>query len=275
MIVAISGSVALLGDTIHNFADALTALPLGLAFWVGRRPATNRYTYGFGRAEDLAGVFIVITIAASSAFTAFVAGNRLAHPRHLHEVGWVIGAGLVGFAGNEFVAIYRTAGGTPHRIGRPCRRWAACPHRRVHVSFGRHRRRHRRRWLAASRPRRRPADHGRDRPRPQERSRDIYRRLMDAVDPALVDEITGVLASSPGIEAVQSVRVRWVGHELHAETEVTSDADLTLAQAHDIAEEAQHRLLHRVPRLARAAVHSSPCGHDGTDPHALTAHHFQ
>ena len=57
--VAFSGSVALLGDTLHNFADALTAVPLGIAFLLGRRAATRRFTYGYGRAEDLAGIVIV------------------------------------------------------------------------------------------------------------------------------------------------------------------------------------------------------------------------
>ncbi|MDQ2728965.1 MAG: cation diffusion facilitator family transporter, partial [Actinomycetota bacterium] len=101
VIFAASGSVALLADTIHNFADALTAIPLAAAFWLSRRPATRRYTYGYGRSEDLAGIFIVATIAASSAVAAWAAINRLLHPHHVHLVGWVIAAGLVGFVGNE------------------------------------------------------------------------------------------------------------------------------------------------------------------------------
>src|ERR1700674_943189 len=107
VVVVLSGSVALLADTIHNFADALTALPLGLAFWLSRRPATKRYTYGYGRSEDLAGIFIVVTIAVSSAVAGWEAVNRLVHPHHVHKVGWVIVAGLVGCAGNELVAVYR------------------------------------------------------------------------------------------------------------------------------------------------------------------------
>src|ERR1019366_9123170 len=100
-IVAVSGSVALLGDTVHNFADALTALPLGLAFWLGRRPATRRYTYGYRPAEDLAGIFIVAVIATTSAFTAYAAIHRLVHPVTIHRVGLVMAAGVVGFLGNE------------------------------------------------------------------------------------------------------------------------------------------------------------------------------
>ena len=103
---------------------------------------------------------------------------------------------------------------------------------------------------------------------------DIYRRLMDAVDPELVEQVTAVLAASDGIESVDAVRIRWVGHELRAEVEVSSAGDVTLVDAHDIAERAHHQLLHDVPRLARVTVHTSPAGVGGVDPHALTAHHF-
>jgi hypothetical protein len=86
VVVAVSGSVALLGDTMHNAADALTALPLGVAFVAVRRPPTRRYTYGYGRAEDLAGIAIVLTIAASSALAAYAAISRLMHPRHVSDL---------------------------------------------------------------------------------------------------------------------------------------------------------------------------------------------
>src|SRR6185437_12503963 len=114
-VVAISGSVALLGDTLHNAADALTAVPLGIAFVVGRRPPTRRYTYGYGRAEDLAGVVIVVVIAASSALAAYEAVTRLLHPQRVSDLAAVAVAALVGFAGNELVARYRIR--TGRRIG--------------------------------------------------------------------------------------------------------------------------------------------------------------
>src|SRR5215469_7636823 len=106
-VVALSGSVALLGDTLHNAADALTAVPLAIAFIAGRRPPTRRYTYGYGRAEDLAGVVIVVIIAASSALTAYEAATRLAHPRAVSNLAVVAIAAVIGFAGNEVVAQYR------------------------------------------------------------------------------------------------------------------------------------------------------------------------
>src|SRR5262249_36035382 len=111
-VVAISGSVALLGDTLHNAADALTAVPLGVAFVAGRRPPTRRYTYGYGRAEDLAGVMIVVLILASSALAAYEAVNRLLHPQRVSDLLAVAVAALVGFTGNELVARYRV------RVGR-------------------------------------------------------------------------------------------------------------------------------------------------------------
>jgi cation diffusion facilitator family transporter len=274
LILLASGSVALLADTIHNAADALTALPLGLAFWLGRRPANRRFTYGYGRAEDLAGVLIVVTIAASSILTAVLAVDRLVSPRAVHHLGWVAVAGVVGFVGNEVVARYRI--GVGRRIGSAAL-VADGHHARtdgltslavvagaIGVAAG---------WSGAD---------------PvfglaitvgilavvRRAGRDVSRRLMDAVPEDLVDHVTTVVAGTPGIEAVEVVRVRWIGHELHAEAEVTSDGTLTLADAHDIAEQARHRLLHEVRRLTSVTIHSSPVAGPGSDPHQLTAHHF-
>jgi cation diffusion facilitator family transporter len=274
VVVLMSGSVALLGDTIHNFADALTAIPLGIAFVMGRRAANRRYTYGYGRAEDLAGIFIVLMIAASAALAAYEAIDRLLHPRDVRHVGLVIAAGIIGFIGNELVAVYRI------RVGRKIGSAALVAdglHARtdgltslavvvgaVLVAAG---------WQQAD---------------PivglvitvailsilRSAARDIYRRLMDSVEPELVDQVERVLAGVDGIETVDSVRIRWIGHELRAEAEIVSDADLTFPAAHAIAEEARHRLLHEVPRLADALIHTSPCAHDGDDGHAATAHHF-
>src|SRR5260370_28702869 len=111
-VVAISGAVALLGDTLHNSADALTAVPLGLAFVLARRPPTRSYTYSYGRAEDLAAVAIVVAIAVSSIVTAGVAIELLLHPRDVTNLAPVAAAALAGVAGNELVALYRV------RVGR-------------------------------------------------------------------------------------------------------------------------------------------------------------
>ncbi len=112
VIVVISGSVALLADTIHNFSDALTAIPLWIAFALGTKAATRRYTYGYGRAEDLAGLFVIAMITLSAIIAGIESVRRLINPVPIQHVGWVAAAGLVGFIGNELVAIYRI------RVGR-------------------------------------------------------------------------------------------------------------------------------------------------------------
>ena len=268
-IVVESHSVALLADTIHNFGDALTAIPLGIAFWLSKRPANRRYTYGYGRAEDLAGVAIVLTIAASSLIAAYEAIRRLWHPQHPSHLWWVAAAGLVGFIGNELVALYRIR--TGRRIGSAAL-VADGLHARTDgltslavvigaagVAAG---------WRAAD---------------PivgllitaailgivRNAGRDVVRRLMDSVDPHLVDEVRQTLLHADGVQGVERVRVRWIGHELHAEAEIISDAHLSLIDGHHVAHDAEHDLLHAVPRLTSALIHVSP---DGSRPHGQ-AHH--
>src|SRR3954451_20484665 len=112
VVVFLSGSVALLADTIHNFGDAATAIPLGLAFWFARKKPSNRFTFGYGRVEDLAGVWIVLTILASAIFAGYESIQRIFHPQEISHLSAVIGASIIGFVGNEVVAIFRI------RVGR-------------------------------------------------------------------------------------------------------------------------------------------------------------
>ncbi len=275
LVVAVSGSVALLGDALHNFADALTALPLGLAFLLGRRPANRRYTYGYGRAEDLAGIAIVVVIALSSLAAGYESVLRLIHPRPVHAL-WAVGiASLIGFVGNELVARYRI--GVGRRIGS-----AAL------VADGLHARTDGLTSLAVLVGAIGVAA-GFRRADPivglvitiaiavvlRGAARDVYRRLMDSVDPVILDQAQAVLAKVPGVEKVGQVRMRWIGHSLRAEVDVAVDEDLTVARGHVIAEEARHALLHGVPRLTSAIVHADPCGHAGGDPHRATSHHVE
>ena len=275
VIVFVSHSVALLADSIHNFADALTAIPLGIAFWLGRKAANRRYTYGYGRAEDLAGITIVVAITGSSILAGWEAIDRLAHPRSVNQVGWVIAAGMIGFIGKELVARYRI------RVGRKIGSAAL-------VADGLHARTDGYTSLAvaagglAVAAGLRLAD-------PivgllitvaiaailKDAALEIFRRLMDSVDPELVDKIEAVLSGVPGVEGIESVRVRWVGRQLFAEVSLVSDRDLSLSAAHQIAEVAHHKLLHEVPRLAEVTIHSNPCGHSGDETHPLLAHHRQ
>jgi cation diffusion facilitator family transporter len=260
--VVISRSVALLGDTLHNVADALTAVPLGIAFVLGRRAATRRYTYGFGRAEDLAGIVIVLVIAASSMLAGYAAVRRLLHPAGVTHLPYVAAAAVLGFAGNEIVARYRITVG--RRIGSAAL-VADGLHARTDgytslavllgaggVAIG---------WRWAD---------------PvvgllitiaiafvlKDAAREVYRRLMDAVDPALVDQAEQTLRATPSVLGVSDVRMRWIGHQLRAECAITVAGTDTVVAAHAIAHDAEHRLMHAIPRLTAAAVHAEP---DSTD----------
>jgi cation diffusion facilitator family transporter len=274
VVVALSGSVALLGDTVHNTADALTAVPLGIAFVLGRRAATRRFTYGYGRAEDLAGIAIVLTIAASAVFAAWTAVDRLLDPRPVEHLPAVAVAALVGFAGNEWVARYRI------RVGRAIGSAALVAdglHARtdgftslaVLVSAG-------------------GAALGWRLVDPlvglaitaaialvlRDAAREVFRRVMDAVDPALVDRAERALREVAGVREVGELRLRWIGHRLRAEVAVVVDGEATVRQAHAIAVDAEHALLHAVPRLTAALVHADPAPVPGeADPHLPLAHH--
>jgi cation diffusion facilitator family transporter len=272
-VVAISGSVALLGDTLHNAADALTAVPLGIAFVVGRRPPTRRYTYGYGRAEDLAGVVIVVVIAASSALAGYEAVTRLAHPRPVSHLIAVAAAAVIGFTGNELVARYRI------RVGRKIGSAAL-------VADGLHARTDGFTSLAVLLGVAGVAI-GWDWADPvigltitvailavlRQAAREIYRRLMDAVEPALVDQVEQTLRATPGVLDAGQVRLRWIGHHLRAECEVIVDAGASAVQAHRVAVDAEHNLLHALPRLAAALVHADPHAQAGDDHHAVLAPH--
>jgi cation diffusion facilitator family transporter len=273
LVVLWSGSVALLGDTLHNLADALTALPLGLAFLLGRRPANRRYTYGYGRAEDLAGVAVVVVIAASAAAAAVAAIGRLLHPHRVDHLLAVAAAAVIGFLANEWVARYRI------RVGRRIGSAAL-------VADGLHARADGYTSLAVllgaggAALGWRWADPAvgllitlailfvlRD------AAREVYRRLMDAVDPATVDAVEATLRATPGVLDVGALHVRWLGHRLRAECAIVVDARLSVTQAHAIAVDAEHRLIHDVPRLRGATVHADPAPHTGDDHHAPLADH--
>ena len=269
----VTGSVALLADTIHNFSDALTAVPLWIAFVLGRRAASRRYTYGYGRAEDLAGVFIVAMIALSAVVAGYESVRRLLEP----AAGQRPRGGHRGRA--DRVRRQRSRRDVPDpgraadRIGGAGRRRPARADRRltslavVVGAVG----------VLAGFPLADPIVgllitvailvvlKG--------AATDIYRRLMDAVDPTLVDTAEASLRAVPGVLDVEELRLRWIGHRLRAEVGVVVDARLSVIAAHDVATAAHHRLLHDVPKLIEATVHVSPSVHDGADHHAEIAHH--
>jgi cation diffusion facilitator family transporter len=260
VVAVASGSVALLGDTLHNVADALTAIPLGVAFLIGRRAANRRYTYGYGRAEDLAGLFVVAVIAASAALATWQAVGRLLHPQPVHHLWYVAAAALAGFVGNEWVARYRIRAG--RRIGS-----AAL------VADGQHARSDGLTSLAVLLGAGGVAI-GWNWADPVvglliaalilhvlvDAARTVFRRLLDGVDPALLDDAEAALAATPGVTSVGAVRLRWTGHRLRAEAEIAVASSLTITAAHAIALDAEHQLTHALPHLAAATVHLDPAG---------------
>jgi cation diffusion facilitator family transporter len=233
-LVLVTGSVALLADTVHNFSDALTAVPLWVAFVLGRRSASRRYTYGYGRAEDLAGLFIVVVVLLSAVVAAWQSLDRLIHPHAPDNLGWLAVAGVIGFVGNESVAIYRIRVG--RRIGS-----AALVADGVHArtdgftslavvvgALGV--------WLGFP-----LADPiigiliavaifvlliG--------TVRSIGRRLMDGIEPDLLATAEHAVEHVEGVQGVRTLRLRWVGHRLQGEATVLV-GERTLADAERIA----------------------------------------
>ena len=274
IVVVASGSVALFGDALHNGADALTGIPLFLAFRLGRRPPTRRFTYGFGKAEDLAGVVVIALISASAVLAAYEAIDRLLHPQKVTHLAVLMIAAVVGFVGNEVVAQFRIR--TGKRIGSAALE-ADGIHARtdgvtsllvlvgaIGVALGAD-------WadpvvgllIAAA-----IAVVG------WQAVRSIGWRLLDAVDPLFIDQIRKVAGTTPGVVVVSEVRARWMGHRLLAQVRLGVDGTISVAQAHGIAEDAHHRLLHEVRNLSDAIIHVDPEG-TGLDPHAVTRHHSE
>lgn len=272
-IALVSGSVALFADLVHNIADAMTSVPLWIAFVVGRRAHTSSYPYGYRRAEDLAGVFIVVIIAASLVLVGWESIHRLLDPQPMEHLAWVLLAGVIGVAGNEAVAVYRL------RVGRRIGSAAL-------VADGYHARSDTLASLAVV-----IAVGGTWFGYPivdpivgllicvliawilKSTAQQLFRRLMDGVEPDVIAHIAEVVTVVDGVQAVDRVRARWLGHRMLADVNVTVDRDLSVAAGHAVAEDVRHALLHEVRHLEDASVHVNPCNHDGSDPHDTTAHH--
>jgi cation diffusion facilitator family transporter len=258
LVVVLTGSVALLADTIHNFSDALTAVPLFIAFRLSRRAPNRRYTYGYRRAEDLAGLFVLAMIAVSAVVAAWEAVGRLIDPRPLDHLGVLVAAGLIGFVGNELVALYRI------REGRAIGSAAL-------VADGHHARTDGFTSLAVA-VGALGVWAGFDRADPivglviaaaifavlRGAGRLVYGRLMDAVDPALVDEIEHQVGHAPGVEAVGETRLRWLGHRLAADVTISVDPATSVDRAEQIAAAARARLTARIAHLDDVHIQVRP-----------------
>ena len=271
-VVLLSGSVALLADTIHNFADAATAIPLGVAFWLARRGATPRFTYGLGRVEDLAGLAIIVTILASAIAATYAAIHRLLHPEPVALLWAVMAASVIGFIGNEAVAIFRI------RVGRQIGSAALIAdgyHARIDgwtslaVLVGAMAV-----WLGYP-----LAD-------PVvgllisiaifvlvwQSAGPILVRTLDGVETQALQAIVHAASHVPGVTEVTDVRARWIGHRLHADLSITVPGTLSVGESHAVAKAVRHELLHHLPHLGSMTVHVDPEGEGGERHHRIGEH---
>lgn len=276
-VVLVSGSVALLADMIHNIGDAVTAVPLSIAFVLARRKPSARFTYGYGRAEDLAGVTVVLIILASALVAAYEAIHRLFHPATVTQLGWLAAAGVVGFVGNEMVAIFRI------RVGREIDSAALIAdgyHARtdgltslavVIGALGV--------WLGFP-----LAD-------PiigllitltifgivWQSSKAVLERMLDGVDPRITADIRHAAEHVPGISQVLDVRARWMGHRMAAELDVGMDGSLSLREVDALTRKFEKEIFAHVPALSSARIRARP--YDPGAPQssegetAMTPHH--
>ncbi len=271
-VVFFTGSVALLADTIHNFGDALTAIPLWGAFVLGRRKPTRRFTYGYGRAEDLAGLAIVAMILLSAGVAGYESIRRIFEPQPVQYLWAVVAASIIGFVGNEAVAWFRI------KVGREIGSAALVAdgyHARVDgltslaVLVGAI-------GVALGYPLADPIvgllitlailkivwDS----------SKSIFARILDGADPQIVDEIEHAATHAEGVRAVTDVRVRWLGHRLRAELCITVEPTLSVSEGHTIALDVRHQLLHHLPYLFDAAIHVDPADASGAEHHHIHDH---
>jgi len=267
-----SGSIALLADAIHNLGDGATAVPLGIAFILGRRKPSKRFTYGYGRVEDLAGLAVVLTILASAAFAGYQSINRLFHPQPVGYL-WAVAIGaIVGFIGNESVAVFRI------KVGKEMGSAAL-------IADGYHARTDgiasltvlvsaigvylgypladpiigiimtililRIVWESAAA---------------------VFTRILDGVDPDVPDKIKDQAKQTKGVEDVTEVRVRWLGHRMHAELNLAVNQSLSVEEGHNISTQVRHNLLHNLQFLSGVTIHVDPTNASGEKHHEIAEH---
>jgi cation diffusion facilitator family transporter len=272
VIVLLSNSIALLADTIHNFGDAATAIPLGIAFLFAKRQPTRRFTYGFGRVEDLAGLAVVLTIFASAAVAFYQAIHRLMNPQPVSHLAAIAAASLIGFLGNELVAVFRITVGK--EIGS-----AAL------IADGYHARTDGWTSLAVlvgalgvylGFPKADPiiglvitvAILG----IVWQSVKTVLSRMLDGVEPEVLDAVRHAAEHVPGVRGLTDVRARWVGHRLRAELSITVSPELTVERGHELAKEVEHQLRHHLKFLSGVIVHVDPTQQSGEIYHRVESH---
>jgi cation diffusion facilitator family transporter len=275
VIVFLSGSVALLADTIHNIGDAATAIPLWIAFVLARRKPSKTFTYGLGRAEDFAGIVIVLIILFSAIVAANEAIGRLINPQPVTALGWVFLAGIIGFLGNEAVAVFRI------RVGRQINSAAL-------IADGYHARTDGLTSLAVvlgavgvwlGFPLADPivgllitiAIFG----IVWQSARSVLTRAMDGIEPGVADEIRHAAEHVTGIAKVVDVKARWLGHQLHADVQVEIDDKVPVREANRIVDALRQEMRAHLPSLRRVSVTLGPADYDAAqdDDHGAHGHH--
>ena len=267
IIVSFTGSVALLADTIHNLGDGLTAIPLWIAFRLDQRQTTKRFTYGYSRLEDLAGLFILLMILISALLAGYESIQGLIEPREIRNLWAVAGAGIIGFLGNEAVAIYRI------RVGKEIGSAAL-------VADGYHARTDGLTSLAVLAG---AIGVWLDFPLADpiagmiitvaivkilwDSSKSIFSRLVDAIDPEVIDEIKHTAEHISGVIEITGIRARWAGHRMLAELNISVDPDITVEEGHDIACEVEGELMRHLDYLTNASVHVDPIDASGDHHH--------
>jgi cation diffusion facilitator family transporter len=258
VVVYLSDSVALLADTIHNIADAGTAIPLWVAFVLARRKPTQTFTYGYGRVEDFAGLAIVLIILLSALVAGYEAIGRLFHPHPVMHLGWLAAAGAIGFLGNEAVAVFRIRVG--HQIhsaaliadGYHARTDGLTSLAVVVGAFGV--------WIGYA-----LAD-------PiigliitaailgivWQSARAVLTRMLDGVEHATIGELCHAAQHARGVVSVERIRARWLGHRLYAEMTLVVDPALSLADARKVAEDAKEHARGHLPALESLHVELVP-----------------
>ena len=273
IIVVWSGSIALFADTVHNIGDGLNSIPLLIAFYLARRAATRRYTYGFAKAEDIAGIFIVLSIAFSAGVIFWESFQKLLNPQPLTNLGWVTAAAIIGFLGNEAVALLQI------RVGRKIGSAAL-------VADGLHARTDGLTSLAVL-----VAVGGSWLGFPiidpitglligvailfitRDAAVTMWYRLMDAIDPETLAKAEKAVQHQAAVKELRRLRMRWMGHRLYAEVHIAVEPLLTTVQSHHIAEKLRHDLFHQIPNLAEVVVHVDPWAEQLETVHSLTLHH--
>ncbi|RWD86686.1 cation diffusion facilitator family transporter [Mesorhizobium sp.] len=268
VVVVFSGSVALLADTIHNVADATTAIPLWIAFALARRKPTRTFTYGLGRVEDLAGIAIVLIILASALVAGYEAIDRLLNPQPVRFLGWLAAAGIIGFLGNEAVAVFRI------RVGREINSAAL-------IADGYHARTDGLTSLAVvigaigvwlGFPLADPiigliitlAIFG----IVWQSARSVLTRMLDGVEPGLVAEIHHAAEHVAGIDRLVEAKARWLGHKLHVDVAIAVNDGLLLAAANNIAASLRAELFAHIPALDVVTVRFAGAQAEGGHHHA-------